>query len=144
MTTKNLQDIKFGYQVDCWQGAKWAATNAVWVKRPVYIVEAKSKDPYYNLGFQYIWIDAETGMAMLKVQHDRSGEYWKTTVLGGCGFTTEDKKTRFELYALQLIVNDRENRATNVNAMTSQNNWNFWADLNLNVFSQGGFSKLCK
>jgi hypothetical protein len=144
-TDTNMKDMKFGFQDPSWTGAKWAPLNAVWVKRPGYVIESKSKDPYYNYGSVNIWVDAETGMAMIKVIYDRSGKYWKSFLLGGCDFITADgKKKRVIQSGLQMGIDDRSKRATNIRAMAPGNPWTQGGEIDSSIFSLGGFAKFCK
>ncbi len=50
----------WGYQEKPHVHAAWWPTNIIWVKRPVFIVEGKSKDPYYSVGKQQLIIESET------------------------------------------------------------------------------------
>lgn len=140
----STKDIVYGYQKEGWTGAKWAPVNIIWVKRPIYVVEGKSKDPYYNFGVQYLWMDAESGMALLKVIHDRSGKYWKTNLISGAGFLCKEDGKKMEIYSLQEFVDDRTKRATYVTAMGSRTPYIFGDELDLNIFSLSGFARFCK
>lgn len=46
-TSPDVTPHVYGYQKEGWKGAPWAPVNFVWVKRPIWILEAVSKDPYY-------------------------------------------------------------------------------------------------
>ena len=67
----------FGYETPGWKGAPWAMTNAIWVKRPAWVIEAFPKDPYYSYGRQVIYADRENSILLYKVVYNRAGEYWK-------------------------------------------------------------------
>jgi len=143
-TSAEMQKIIYGFEDPNWTGAKWAPTNMVWVKRPGYIIESKSKDPYYNYGTVILWVDAETAMGMIKVIHDRAGKYWKTFLVGGCDFATADGKKKMAIYSLQMAVDDLSKRATNVNALARGNTYTFGGEVDPSIFSLGGFAKFCK
>ncbi|MFO7962457.1 MAG: DUF1329 domain-containing protein [Desulfobacterales bacterium] len=140
----STKDIVYGYQKDGWTGAQWAPTNIIWVKRPMYILEGVSKDPYYNFGTTYLWMDAETGMALVKVIHDRSGEYWKTCLISGADFECKEDGKKMAIYSLQEFIDDRNNRATYVTAMGSKTPYIFGDEMDLNNYSLAGFAKFCK
>jgi hypothetical protein len=140
----NVKDLTYGFNDPGWTGAKWAPTNVVWVKRPGYIIESKAKDPYYNYGSVILWVDAETGMAMIKVIHDRAGKYWKTFLVGGCDFATKDGEKLRTIYGLQIAIDDRSKRATNIRAVAEGNPWILGGEVDASIFSLGGFAKFCK
>ncbi len=73
-----------------WQGAAWWPTNLYLTKRPVWLVEAVAKDPYYAYGRQVIWIDKELFRGYYKEVYDRAGRYWKTILVGGGQALSED------------------------------------------------------
>ena len=143
-TSRDMKKINYGFEDPNWTGAKWAPLNMVWVKRPGYIIESKAKDPYYNYGTIILWVDAETAMGMFKVIHDRAGKYWKTFLVGGCDFETEDGKKKMALYSLQMAVDDRSKRASNINALANGNTYTFGGEMDPSIFSLGGFAKFCK
>jgi hypothetical protein len=96
-----------------WRGAAWWPTNLYVTKRPVWLVEAVPKDPYYAYGRQVIWIDKELFRGYYKEIYDRAGQYWKTIVVGGGQALSEDSifSTRQADYGLAL---DEHSTAANV------------------------------
>lgn len=143
-TSDTFKDLVWGYDDPNWKGAAWFPTNIIWVKRPIYVLEARSKDPYYNLGVQYLWVDAETSMGMIKVMHDRAGKYWKTGLISDLGLSTSDGSVRFGIYRLQLFIDDRNKRATVIDTISSTNPWIFYGVVDPNIFSLAGFAKFSK
>jgi hypothetical protein len=143
-TTRDAKETVYGYRKDGWQGAPWAPTNFVWIKRPVYIMEMKSKDKYYNYGTHYLWIDAETYAANYKVIYDRSGVYWRTFMKADTGCTSKDKKIKLHSIATELMVCDRTDHATVHLGLAPNNILTFYAQVDLNEFSLAGFQALCK
>lgn len=143
-TTRDVKETIYGYRKDGWQGAPWAPTNDIWVKRPAYIIEIKSKDKYYNYGTCYLWVDRETNFCNYKVIYDRSGEYWRTlyAVDGGC--MSKDKETKHIALTNQTIVCDRTDHATVHEGFCPKLIQTYYADLDLNEFSLAGFQALCK
>jgi hypothetical protein len=143
-TTRDVKELIWGHRKEGWQGAPWAPTNMTWVKRPVYVLEVKPKDPYYNYGAHYIWIDTKTFACNYKVIHDRSGAYWKTFVKGDSGCISKDKKMKLLTVAIQLIVDDRSDHATVINNFSPKNVFTHFAQTDLNDFSLAGFQRFCK
>jgi hypothetical protein len=143
-TTSDVKELIWGYRKEGWQGAPWAPTNMTWVKRPVHIMEVKPKDPYYNYGTHYMWIDAETYACNYKVIHDRSGAYWKTFVKGDSGLIDKDKTFRLLTVAIQLIVDDRSEHSTVIEDFSPKNIFTYYAQTDLNDFSLSGFQRFCK
>ena len=143
-TTRNVKKAVYGYEKEGWQGAPWAPTNLAWVKRPVYIIEMRPKDRYYNYGMQVMWLDAETFSCNYKVIHDRSGAYWKTFVKGDISCTGANGRMKFHTVAVQVIVDDRRSHATVIEDFSPKNVWAYFAHVDLNNFSLGGFQKFNK
>ncbi len=143
-TTKEIPPVVYGYQKEGWQGASWAPTSLVWVKRPAYLVEMKPKDPYYNYGPQILWVEAEIFGCAYKVIHDKSGAYWKTFFSAAMACESPDKKMRFISLASQQAVDDRSDHASVIEDASPRNIWHFFAKLDLNDFSLAGFQKFCK
>ena len=145
MSTKGIKPVIYGYQKKDWQGAPWAATNLVWVKREVLVLEITPKDPYYNYGTQYLWLDAEVPFIVFyKIIHDRAGEYWKTILLTSNGFESADRRMRFLQGPMYIAVDDRYGHATVLKALTPTSLGTWFAKQNRNIYSLGGFQKLCK
>lgn len=145
MSTNSIKPVVYGYEKEDWQGAPWAATNLVWVKREILVLEMKPKDPYYNYGTQYLWVDAEVPfMVFYKIIHDRAGDYWKTILLTQSGFESTDRQMRFLQGPMYLAVDDRYDHATVLKALTPNSIGTWYAVQNPNIYSLGGFQKLCK
>jgi hypothetical protein len=144
VTTKDIKPIIYGYQKEGWQGAQWAPTNLCWVKRPVYIIEMNAKDRYYNYGKTYLWFESEIYGAAYKVIHDKAGDYWKTMFIGSAACENEDKSLRFYTVAVQQMIDDRGDRSTVIEDCSPRNIWAYFAEMDINYFSLGGFQKFCK
>ena len=144
-TTKGIKPVVYGYQKEGWQGSPWLPVNLVWAKRTVYVIEAEPKDPYYNYGTQYMWLDTETFGCSYKVINDRSGEYWKTLLTPDWVCVSEDQETRFRLGGVNAaMIDDRTEHATVANSASPSNKYVFFADLDQEDFTLGGFQKYCK
>ena len=136
--------IQYGYSDKNWQGAPWCPLNVIYSKRPVYILEAKAKDPYYNYGIQYIWVTADTWGPTYKMVHDRSGKFWKFISVTTSGFQTNDGKVKFLAWLDHLIVDSRRDHATTISQLHPDTMLTYNAVLDLNDFSLAGFQKYCK
>lgn len=143
-TTAEIKPVIFGYKKESWQGATWAPTNLVWVKRPVYVLEMIPKDPYYNYGPQELWLDTELYGAAFKVIRDKSGAYWKTFFISSMACESEDKKMMFTSLATQQVVDDRADHSTVIEDASPRNLWGYYAVMDPNDFSLSGFQKFCK
>ena len=143
-TTKDIKPVIYGYQKEGWQGAAWAPTNLCWVKRPVYVIEMRAKDRYYNYGAQYIWFEAEIFGCAFKVIHDKAGDYWKTLFISAAALESDDKSMRFYTVSTQQMIDDRAKRSTVIEDCSPRNIWAHFAQMDINSFSLGGFQKFCK
>ena len=143
-TTKGIKPIIYGYKKEGWQGAAWAPTNLVWVKRPVLIIEMNAKDRYYNYGTQHIWFDPELYGCAYKVIHDRAGDYWKTLFISAAACESEDKSMQFYTISSQQMIDDRLRHSTVIEDVSPRNIYAHFAKMDVNYFSLGGFQKFCK
>ncbi len=143
-TSREIKEIRYGYGEKGWQGAPWAATNLVWAKRPVYILEMRPKDPYYNYGPQTMWVDAQTFSCNYKVIHDRSGLYWKTYLKGDIPCRNASGRLKILTLGTQQVVDDRTNHCTVIEGISRRNAYVYFARVDLNDFTLGGFQKYCK
>jgi len=115
------------------------------VKREILILEMKPKDPYYNYGTQYLWIDAAVPfITFYKIIQDRAADYWKTVLLCSNGFDGPNKEMRFVQGPMYIAVDDRYDHATVLRALTPETLGIWFAIQNPNIYSLGGFQKLCK
>jgi hypothetical protein len=145
LTTTTVKDIVYGYQAKDWKGAPWAPTNVPWVKREALILEFKPRDPYYNYGTQYLWVDAAVPyIVYYKVITDRANAYWKSIVLCLSGFQSPDKKVRLLQGEMYCTVDDRADHATILSGLTPSMIGVYSAIQDRNTYSLAGFQKLCK
>ncbi|MEW6441922.1 MAG: DUF1329 domain-containing protein [bacterium] len=143
-TTGSIKPVIYGYDKEGWPGAAWAPTNLCWIKRPVYVLEMKAKDRYYNYGTQYLWVEAQTYGCSYKVIHDRAGDYWKTLFISGAPCHSDDKSMRFLTLTSQQMIDDRTDQSGVIEDCSPRNIWVFFAEMDANDFSLAGFQKLCK
>ena len=138
------EPIRLAFQDENATVAAWCPLNSVYVKRPVWVIEAKAEDPYYNYGTQYIWIDRETWTPVCKVIHDRSDKFWKFLIITHVGLETEDGKEKGVLALDHLMVDTRRDHATYMRQLNPVCDFIFFAEVDLNDFSLAGFQKYCK
>ena len=143
-TARNRPSMRYGFQDKEWQGAPWAPLNPIYVKRPVWVLKAKSKDPYYNYGTQYIWVFADSWGPAYKMVYDRGEKFWKFLSATTSGYKTDDGKLKFLSWMDHLIVDSRRDHATIIAQLHPDTNLIFNAVLDLNDFSLAGFQKYCK
>jgi len=143
--TKDLKRVNLGYETKGWEGAPWAMTNIIYVKRKIFIIEGKPKDPYYNYGTTYLWMDAENYNATYKVILDRANIYWKTVLTAGIFYSSEDGSYKSMEYGGMLVVDDKKKHAT-YSRQRDPDDPTCWQvrDMNLNNFTLGGFQKVGK
>jgi hypothetical protein len=111
IVSKDYEGMKFGYTTPGWTGAPWAPTNVIWVKRPVWIIEAFPKDPYYSYGRQVLYLDRENNQLFFKVVYNRAGEYWKLITCDFAQGWSPDGKHRYVVTAVQMAIDDKSHHS---------------------------------
>jgi len=143
--TRNApRKIEYGFQKEGYQGAPWWPLSIVFVKRPTYILECEAKDKYYNYGPQQLWVDAGFYTPTYKVISDRSATYWKVEWQTMNANQSADGAIRIMGLANMMAFDDRSNHACNLVLTAPKNTTRYFAILDRNDFSLGGFQKLCK
>jgi len=143
-TSGNVQEVLFGFEKEGWQGVPWAPLNVIWTKRPAYVIEMQSKDPYYNYGTQYVWVDVENWAPLHKIINDRANAFWKLTFHAQLNYESRDKKVKISTAGNQIVVDERSSRSTISLPATRKNVWTFYAEVDRDTFSLAGFQKYCK
>jgi hypothetical protein len=143
-TSGNVKEVLFGFQKEGWQGVPWAPLNVIWTKRPAYVLEMHSKDPYYNYGTQYIWVDAENWCPLHKIINDKANAFWKLTFHAQLNYESRDKKVKISTAGNQIVVDERSSRSTISLPATQKNIWTFYANVERDTFSLAGFQQYCK
>lgn len=143
-SSEDIEVMVYGYEKEGWQGAQWAPVNWLWVKLPVYVLEMKAKDPYYNYGTQRLWVQTETWGCVYKTIYDKAGEYWKTFIAQPRYFESEDKEFHLAHAGEQLIIDERGNHATIFRGPMPTDLWRYDVDMDEDNFSLAGFQKFCK
>ncbi len=94
------------------KGVPWLVVkNLVLVPRPVWILEGKSEDPYYNFGKVIMYMDRDIYRIYWKLVHNRAGEYFYNAM---CAYHfIRDEKVTWTGVSPNLVVgvNDKTNRA---------------------------------
>jgi len=143
-TSENVKEVVWGFEKEGWQGVPWAPLNVIWVKRPAYVVEVHPKDPYYNYGLQYIWVDAENWAPLHKIINDRANEFWKLSFHAELNYESRDKKVKISTAGNQIVLDERNRRSTISLPATRKNIWTFFANVERDTFSLAGFQRYCK
>jgi hypothetical protein len=138
--------FKVGYEKDGWQGALWApATEDVFfVKRPVWKIECTSKDPFYNYGKQYMWIDKEAYCSFWKEILDHSGEQWKMWYdIWGVAVSEKDGFS-IPYFRMVNVVDERAGHASAFECVYEKSPAYYFVKEEADVYSLGGFQRYCK
>lgn len=143
-SSEDIEVTVYGYEKEGWQGALWAPVNWLWVKMPVYVLEMKPKDPYYNYGIQHLWVQTETWGPVYKTIYDKAGKYWKTFIVESRCFESEDKGFHHAHSGDQLIVDERSKHATIFRGPMPTELWEYNTEMEEDDFSLAGFQKFCK
>ncbi len=101
-----------GYETPGAKGVPWLIVeNLKMVPRPVWILEGKSEDPYYNFGKVIMYMDRDLYRIYWKLVHNRAGEYFYNAM---CAYHfLRDKDAQWSSVSPNLVVgvNDKLNRA---------------------------------
>lgn len=143
-TTADTTPSVYGYEKEGWQGVPWAPMSLFWVKKTVYVIEAVSKDRYYNYGKQEFWYDPDVRFPKFKVIYDRAGAYWKTMIIGFSAYGSADGRMKFMLVDIQDIFDDRTQHASLCENASQRNLWKAFAVVEMDDFTLSGFQKYCK
>lgn len=144
LSSADIDVMTYGYEKEGWAGAQWAPVNMIWVKKPVVVLEAKAKDPYYNYGIQQLWVQTETWGVVYKTIYDKVGKHWKTFIGQARYFESEDKTFHLAHAGDQLVIDERANHATIFRGPMPTEIWKYFAELHLDDFSLAGFQRFCK
>lgn len=141
---RGVEGIRYAYEEEGATVAAWCPLNNVYVKRPAWLIEAKPKDPYYNYGIQYLWIDKEMWAPMYKLVHTRANKFWKFLLITAIGMENTPTKDRLMLAVDHLIVDVARDHATYTKQVHPTSLLMMYADVELNDFTLAGFQKYCK
>ncbi|HEY8518127.1 MAG TPA: DUF1329 domain-containing protein [Candidatus Binatia bacterium] len=104
--------LRGAYETPGAEGAPWQITeNLVFVKRPVWILEGESTDPYYNFGKVIMYVDKEMSRIYWKNVHNRAGEYFYTAMCGYHFSKSDDGTYSATTPNMVMGVNDKTDRA---------------------------------
>jgi hypothetical protein len=108
----NIPYLRGAYETPGAKGAPWQVTeNLVLAKRPVYIVEGQSNDPYYNFGKVVMYFDKEMFRIYWKMVHNRAGEYFYTAMCSYHFSKSDDGQFSATTPDMVMGVNDKTDRA---------------------------------
>jgi hypothetical protein len=112
-TLENPQDfLAMGWENEEWKGKAWWPTNCHLVKRPVWIIEAKAKDPQYAYSRQVLWIDTELYVAYYKEAYNRAGQLWRMLLNAVSVVQTPEGDFSLAQPDFTLVVDEQSNHAT--------------------------------
>jgi hypothetical protein len=104
--------LRGGYETPGSKGAPWQITeNLVFVKRPVWILEGESTDPYYNFGKVIMYVDKDMNRIYWKNVHNRAGEYFYTAMCSYHFSKSDDGTYSATTPNMVMGVNDKTDRA---------------------------------
>ncbi len=102
-------------------GAPWQIVeNLKFVLRPVWIIEGKSEDPYYNFGKVIMYMDKDMYRIYWKLVHNRGGEYFYNAMCAYHFVRRPDGSHTAAVPNLVIGVNDKRDRAALGGRYTSQ------------------------
>ncbi len=91
----------------------WAPQFIVWVPRKIYLIEATPLDPYYNYGKCLYYVDAQACVPVIKIVHNKAGEYWKTIFIDQFAQQWgDDNKMIIDQQGFYLVMDDKTHHAT--------------------------------
>ena len=104
--------LRGAYETPGAKGAPWQITeNLVFVKRPVWILEGESTDPYYNFGKVIMYVDKDMNRIYWKNVHNRAGEYFYTAMCSYHFSKSDDGTFSATTPNMVMGVNDKTDRA---------------------------------
>lgn len=119
---------KEGFTDPDFKGAPWMLTNASFAPREVYVIEAMSKNPYYNYGRTHYYHDPDGGI-FYKIINDRADEYWKTMLVTPMVVDWGDgevKNRTFSTVTWYSIIDDKTDHASSCVAYGNYRNYKNW------------------
>jgi len=107
-----LPRLKAAYEVPNSDAVPWLIVeNLVLVPRPVWIMEIRADDPYYNFGKTILYVDKEMHRIYWKLVHNRAGEYFYNAMCVHHWAQSEDGSFSAVSTTAVVGVNDKTNRA---------------------------------
>jgi uncharacterized protein DUF1329 len=104
--------LRGAYETPGSKGAPWQITeNLVFVRRPVWILEGESTDPYYNFGKVIMYVDKDMNRIYWKSVHNRAGEYFYTAMCSYHFSKSDDGSFGATTPNMVMGVNDKTDRA---------------------------------
>ena len=106
------EPLRMGWEKEGGKGKAWWPTSVQLVKRPVWVIEATSKDPKYAYGRQILWIDRELYIAYYKEAYNRAGQLWRMLLNSVTVARTPEGDFSLVQLDLTLSVDELQQRAT--------------------------------
>lgn len=136
--------ITLGYESEEWKGAPWFSPSTIWVERPAWILELRSKNPYYNFGKEILYVDAEFFVGLWKEIYGKSDEPWKIMNQAWMHTRSRNDKRRWITDAGMRMVDIRADHATYTDYLTPETTYVIEKRLDPDQFTLSGFTALCK
>jgi len=113
--------LKAAYETPGAKGAPWLIIdNLGMVPRPVWILEAQSEDPYYNLGKVIMYMDKDMYRIYWKLVSNRADEYFYNAMCAYHWSISDDGSVSAATSTMVVGVNDKTNRAAIAGRYSSQ------------------------
>lgn len=108
------------YETPGAKGAGWFPLHNVYARRPVWIVEGRPRDPYYEAGRIVLYVDRDLYHGYYKLSFNQAGELYRTNFCGTAWGRSADGSFAAPAAVLMLGVNEKENRGTPAGRFTTQ------------------------
>jgi hypothetical protein len=116
-----LPYFRAAYETPGAPGAPWQIVeNLSMVPRPVWIIEGRSEDPYYNFGKVIMYMDKDLYRIYWKLVHNRAGEYFYNAMCAYHWSKSPDGTFSAVTPNMVIGVNDKTNRAAIAGRYSSQ------------------------
>ena len=108
------------YETPGAKGAGWFPLKNVYARRPVWIVEGKPRDPYYEAARIVLYVDRDLYHGYYKLSYNQAGELYRTNFCGTAWGRSKSGDFAAPTALLMLGVNEKENRGTPAGRFTKQ------------------------
>ena len=138
--------LKLGYEDPDWKGAPWHATNIIWAKTPVWVIESKSKDRNYAYGPCEGWFQKGTFSKGYKRISDRNGKLWKGVYWPSQAIESTDGEFRIVWSFGWFEIDMRRDHGSSLVGPYWEGGFRkiFAKDLNEKLFTRAGFIQYSK
>lgn len=133
--------LVMGWEARDWKGKAWWPANYGLVKRPVWVVEAVTKDPQYAYNRQVLWVDRELYIGYYKEAYDRGGQLWRVLLNSVSVGHTAEGDFSVAQPDFTLSVDEQRNQATVELPFKPGQQFNFNVGLSDEIFTQSELIK---